>query len=357
VVGAASGSVAGVVVGRLGPRRIAVSALVLMAVASVVGAGAADGWLLFASRFGESAGFLGVFVAVPSLIVDHTHPRHRAVVFGLWGAHVPIGHALAVALGPVVLGLWDWRLLWVLSGVLLAVSAVVLLAATGGARTTGLARDRRLGRAFRDLREVFAVPDVRYLSVCFLCYSAQWLPVVGFLPTLYVAQRHSIQTAGLLTAAVVVVNAVGNVSAGTVIRAGVPRRVVACAASASMGLCSIGIFASGAGFWVPYAFALLFSLTGGLLPATVLASVPDVAPSHGHVPAVSGLVAQGANLGAFLGPVAIGALASATGTWAYSPVPLLGLAMIGVGASLRLDRGRRPAAQGAGSGSGRYRAG
>jgi MFS family permease len=341
LVGAVSGSFTGGLTGRLGPRRVAISSLVLVAVASTAGAGAVEGWSLIATRVAEGAGSLGVFVSVPSLLVSATHPRHRNAVFGLWGAHVPVGMTVSLMIAPVVLDGWGWRPLWVLNGVLLAIAALVLDIATRGAPVELRRATSRSSEVLGDIRQVLATPRVRHVSVCFLCYTAQWSPVVGFLPTIYTEQRFSTQAAGLLTAAVVALNAVGNLAAGAVMRIGVPRWTVLAVTSATMGACSVGIFAPGAEFWLAYALALTFSLVGGLLPATILASVHIVAESREHVPAVNGVVAQGSNLGAFLGPLALGALAALSGNWNYSPVLLVGLAGLGVAASLGLRREQR----------------
>ena len=52
------------------------------------------------------------------------------------------------------------------------------------------------------------------VALCFGCYSAQWLSVIGFLPTVTQDMGLSATSSGAVTAGVALVNMIGNVASG-----------------------------------------------------------------------------------------------------------------------------------------------
>jgi MFS transporter, DHA1 family, inner membrane transport protein len=77
------------------------------------------------------------------------------------------------------------------------------------------------------------------------------------------------------------------------------------------------------------ACALVGVLAGGAVPAAIMLSVPDAAPSPRLMATTQGLVMQGSSIGQLLGPVTVAAAGGVTGSaqavalvFAFAVVPL-----------------------------------
>jgi predicted MFS family arabinose efflux permease len=336
VVGVAVGMIMGAAIAQAGPRRVVLAGLLVMALSGLAGAAAGSAAPLLLSRFFEGVGFLMVIVSAPTLVAALAAPSDVKLAFGLWGAYMPTGQAIVMVLSPGLLAAAGWRGLWVANSALLVLYAAALAWAT---RHVRLAARPQGGSLWRDLRTVATAPGPLCLAFAFATYSGQYLAVAGFLPTIYIEREGlSTGTAGLLTAGVLAANAVGNLAAGALLHRGMPRWALVAAASATMGLCELGIYAAGVPLALAYGLALAFSCVGGMLPATVLGAAPGFAPAQRLVPVANGLLVQGSNLGQVAGPPTVGALADATGGWSASPMILSSLAFLGVGAAWLLRR-------------------
>lgn len=93
IVGLIGGMAAGLLAQRLGDRRVLVTGLAILGLASLAGAPAPGyGWLL-GTRIVEGLGFLLVVVAAPAALNRLTPPARRSLVFGFWGSFMAIGIA------------------------------------------------------------------------------------------------------------------------------------------------------------------------------------------------------------------------------------------------------------------------
>jgi CP family cyanate transporter-like MFS transporter len=111
-----AGMVLGLAVGLaadgLGLRRSMLSGLLLLSLASLLGGWARDAYTLLALRAVEGLGFLLVSMPAPSLIRHLVDPLRMSVMLGLWGTYMPLGTALALLCGPLVIALSGWELWW-----------------------------------------------------------------------------------------------------------------------------------------------------------------------------------------------------------------------------------------------------
>ncbi|MDP6030769.1 MAG: hypothetical protein QF358_12730, partial [Arenicellales bacterium] len=64
-----------------------------------------------------------------------------------------------------------------------------------------------------------------------------------------------------------------------------------------------------------YGSCLLFSCTGGMLPAAILGTSRLHAPDPQRIGTVNGMVIQGSHLGQFAGPPLIAMVVTAQGSW------------------------------------------
>jgi predicted MFS family arabinose efflux permease len=300
-LGAATGLAAGALIGRIGPRTALLSGLVLIGLGNLAGAFAGGLGQLLASRILEGCGFLGVVIAAPAMLSRVAAPQDRSVCFAAWGAYMPVGTALMMTVGPSLMTS-GWRLLWLANGVLVLAYGIVLLRVLPPGEASPVDGKREL---LPGLARVFAAPGPLLLALAFGTYTFQYFALTTLFPTLLVERLGlSISHAGTLSALVVVANAIGNLSAGGLMRLGIPLWAIAVAGFASVGLCSLGIFSDLPTVWV-CVFAAASLAVSGTIPASIFAAAPALAPAPYLIPITLGLIMQASNLGQLFGPAAL----------------------------------------------------
>lgn len=333
-IGAAFGCLAGSIANRFGERATTIAALLCMAGASAIGARADGAALLLVSRAVEGTAFVVAVVAIPSLLAASAGARDRRLVTGMWGTYMPTGMAIALVAAPSILLAFGWRTLWTWNAVLLlavgvGVSAVRLprLSAGGGVRISADALARTMKQ-----REVWL------LALVFMCYTFQFLSVLGFLPTILEQQGVAPQAAGTRTAVAVISNAGGNLAASWLVARGfAPSRLMALALVVMAG-CELGIFFPTMPPDGRYGLAIVFSAFGGLVPAAIFATLPPIAARAGSGAVAMGLIVQASHVGQMSGPPVVAAIAEATGGWALSPAALVPAAAVALVAALGVRR-------------------
>ncbi|MEQ8345399.1 MAG: MFS transporter [Sneathiellaceae bacterium] len=334
-MGAAGGLICGTVADRLGRRTIVLSACALSVAATAGGAMATGGEMLLAFRVLESVGFVFIVVSIPGLIVGASAPRDLRLSVGLWSIYLPTGAMIGMVAVPLLEPAIGWQGVWWAAAAMLAAYGILLALALRARPAPPVAAGSRAGLA--DFLAVLRRPGCWLLGLSFGFYTFQWFAVATWLPTFAQAEMAVTATeAGLLAAAVVGINIVGCVAGSVVLHRGVPRWTILAAANGLMGLLALGIFDAALPGTLRIAMALLFSGFGGVLPASVLAGAPMHAPHPRALGAVNGLVIQGSNSGALIGPPIIAIVVSASGHWEDAGWVLALSGMLGVGAALAL---------------------
>lgn len=343
------GVVAGLTADGIGLRRSMVAGLTLLSVAGLAGAWADSVGTLLALRALEGLGFLLATVPAPSLLRRNVPPAQLLRMLGFWGAFMPFGTALALLCGPAAMGLLGWPGWWWLVAALSGAMALAVwrcvpadaprrapAAAPPGPAPAGTS----VGWPAR-LAHTLGAPGPWLAALTFCAYSAQWLAVIGFLPSLYAQLGWGGALGAVLTALVAAANILGNVLAGRLLSAGVaPGRLL----WAGFGAMALGAFLA---YGAPtqdvaalrYAGALLFSALGGLVPGSLFALAPRLAPSEAAVSTTVGWMMQWSALGQVGGPPLAAWLASRAGGWQFTWV-LTGACCV-AGALLAAQIGRR----------------
>ena len=114
-IGAVFGVAGGLLIDRLGARRMVLTGGAAMALASLAGGLAWSGMLLLATRIFEGFGFVALTVAAPKLIAAATRTEVRRFALGAWGTYMPVGMALSLVIATAVLDSIGWRGLWFLN--------------------------------------------------------------------------------------------------------------------------------------------------------------------------------------------------------------------------------------------------
>ena len=317
LAGMTLGLAVGLTADRLGPRRVMLIGLVLLALGSMLGALApGTGWLLL-SRVVEGVGFLLSVLPAPGLLrrrVLHAPTLSRAL--GWWGAYMPLGTALALLAGGALIGQVGWRWAWVALSMLSLGSALLLArsvkpdevsAATGAGQGTGAWGPR--------LRKTLTAPGPWWVALAFFLYSGQWLAVIGFLPTIYAQAGFAAATVGSLSALAAGINMVGNIGAGRLLARGVRPGVLLAGGFCAMGIGSVITFAATGYPVAQYLAVLVFSGVGGLIPGTLFGLAVVLAPGEDTVSTTVGWMQQFSALGQFIGPPLVAWVATQAGGW------------------------------------------
>lgn len=336
LLGITFGMIAGAMGDRLGHRRLIVVGFLAMATASFAGA-AADGFsVLLLSRVLEGFGFIVVAAVAPPMFLAVSAPRDHRLIFGLYSGYWPAGVAIMILVTPVILDSIGWRGLWSVNGVLaLAVLALVLVV-TRPRATRAVRPDPP---PFAEALRTFLHIGPMTLALTFGAYSAIHVTVVALLPTFYTeAGALGLGSASALVALVTAVNIFGNIIAGFALQRGVSRLFLVVLAFVLIAGSALLMYDDGLSFPVRLGAAIFLSFIAGLVPASLFASTPVVAPSPGLVGATTGLMMQGSQLGQLVGPVAMAWVVTSTGSWNFAPVTLVLAAIIGIALMFALRR-------------------
>src|SRR5882724_8272545 len=333
-LGATMGIAAGLVVSRLGARRCLVCGMGVITLGNVIGASAPDQLVLLVARIIEGVGFLAVVLAIPSMFAQLTARAKRDFVMAAWSAYMPIGIMLMLLVAPLLptIGL---RSFWLVNA--LATDACTILLAIHAPATPAAMR-AGTDRFFADALTIVRRPSCLMLAFAFFAYSCQIFSLTFALPLLLTsAYGVSLGAAGLLSAMVLAVSAIGHLSSGLLLRAGVP---IWANVAAAFGFFAVSGFAVYGHLLPPQGIALVAALAlgvGGLAPGAIYAAAPHAAPAPSVVPSTIGLVQQASNLGQFAGPLVLGAWVEHFG-WSAAPAVVAPAALLGLGAAFVLRR-------------------
>ena len=180
----------------------------------------------------------------------------------------------------------------------------------------------------------------------FALYSSQWLAVIGFLPVIYTAAGVGAATTGVLTALAAAVNMLGNLGSGRLLQRGVRPPLLLAVGFVVMALAATAAFAGAAGAGLPpalrYAAVLLFSMVGGMIPATLFALALRVAPGEQTVSTTVGWMQQWSAFGQFAGPPVVAWLAARAGGWHWTWLATAAASLVGLLLAARIARLLRP---------------
>jgi predicted MFS family arabinose efflux permease len=245
-------------------------------------------------------------------------------MLGVWGAYMPLGASLALLLGPSVMQLgapaWGWRIWWWGLGALAVMLALLLRwrLPADPALPTSFALAQHGARHFSNrslLGLTLRSRAVWLMALTFAMYSGQWLAMIGFLPSIYAQAGLPGSIAAWLTAGAAAVNIVGNLAAGRLLGRGVQPFVLLATGFLAMSGGALLAFGATAHPLLQYAGVLVFSMVGGLIPATLFSLAIRLAPSSDTVSTTVGWVQQWSALGQFAGPPLVAWVAVQAGGW------------------------------------------
>ena len=307
----------GAVADAWGPRRTMVLGLAILSAASVAGGTVHSANALLLLRAFEGVGFLLATLPAPGLIRRLVDSSRLSGVLGWWGAYMPLGTAVALLVGPGFIALAGWPGWWWLLSLLSAAMAAVLWRSVPASADAAGRTTVGSGRILRTLR----APGPWLASIAFAMYSAQWLAVIGFLPTIYAQAGLPPAYAAPATALAAAVNMLGNIGSGRLLQRGVRATLLMQVGYGAMAVGAVIAFAgwtqdtSAMTAGVRYGGVLLFSAVGGLVPGTLFSLAVRMAPDDGTVSTTVGWMQQWSAFGQFVGPPLAALAAARAGGW------------------------------------------
>jgi predicted MFS family arabinose efflux permease len=128
---------------------------------------------------------------------------------------------------------------------------------------------------------------------------------------------------------------VGNMSAGALLRLGVPVWSILAGAFAFVGLAALGIFSDAAPVAMVAVLAAASLGLTGLIPGSIYAAAPRLAPTSAMLAIALGLINQVTNIGNLAGPAAMALTVESFG-WSGAPLLFSAVAVTGVTVALLL---------------------
>lgn len=349
IVGFSAGLVAGAIADKLGIVRVNIFGLLALAAGSLAGSVATSDVMMLLARLVESVGFTASTVTGAAIIARATADRDRRWALGVWAIYMPIGFAGMMLLSAFAIDGFGWRAVWVIGSVISLLWAFVVLSVTRRWRQQQAASGT-LGRSV--LRNIgLGVTSIGGLLVAgsYAVYAAQHIGLMSWLPT-YMADvyQSGVLLAAAVPALILAFNGGGNYAAAWAMRRGHPIWILLAIGAGGMAAMEIGMYSSAVPDVLKLAFALVFGLAGGLIPASALAAAPIYAPSVAQVGTMSGLMVMATNAGQLLGPPALAAVHEQAGTWDGTlwlvlALAAAGLAMAMLSRPMELDAARRGA--------------
>lgn len=316
VLAGLTGALIGGFAQRFGARRFALIGLAASASGAGLGASATALPLLMVGRLIEGLGFIIAAVSLPPLIAHATSDRDRPLALGVWGAFVPGGMGIMLFASPALLAFGGWRASWLAAGAAAAICALLVAWAFRASASVPPTSHALAATSEPGLGAYLRNRAALHLAGCFAAYSAQFIGLISFLPTVFIAYHDvSVPAAASMTATVVVANALGNAGAGWLLRAGVSRRQLLSLAAIVMAICALAAFAAPTPLGLRFMAVFTFAAVGGLVPGTLFAATPAYALGASGVAVLAGMLLQGASIGQVAGPLILATIVQHSGHW------------------------------------------
>lgn len=336
---ASLGTIFGSLARPLGLFRVGIAGMLICALGNVLGAFAGGAGALLATRMLEGLGFLMVLTSFPTLVLQFSSEPDRPTAMAFWSLFIPAGSFVAMVSSGPIFEISSWRVFWLLIAGVLVISAgsVAWLSKQQG-RDPDPKSQKTKPASPGALLALVRNPGRLVASLTFGLYSGQYMVVTGFI-ALILKERLGLTAVqvGAVVAVIVLTNAGGNASAALFFRRGWRSSSLIIGVGLVLLVAHALIFALPVPPLVQLAGMLLFGYFSGLVPASLFASLPRLAPSPEALPIVSGMIMQGSAIGQLISPPAVAAVVGIVGGWIGAAVVLvlMSLSMIACAGVLR----------------------
>ncbi|GLS87648.1 MFS transporter [Cypionkella aquatica] len=335
IIGLIFGTTAGMLVSRLGPKRVMLAALALGAVVSLLQSTLPPfGWML-ASRVPEGLSHLAIVVVGPTAIAATANLRFQPLVMTLWGSFFGVTFTVLALFGPDLVAshgigaLFQAHSAWLV----FCLCLLVVLMPTDAARAPGSAFTGIIAQHI----ETYRSPRIAAPALGFVCYTVTYVAMLTLLPGAIGAQWGQVAAVAMPLVSIMIsltlgVWLLGRMSAVRLVQAG-----FACVIVASLGLWLVW----GQGMWQAV-FACAVAAAMGTVQGASFAAIPQLNAAVPDRARAAGAIAQLGNLGTTTGTPMLALILAQTGV---SGLTLFLIAFSSLGIALHAWAARRRATQ------------
>lgn len=314
LVGLVFGTTAGIIVERLGLRRVLLGALVAGAVISAFQSILPAYPLMMVSRILEGLSHLAIVVVGPVLIAQTAPPRHQGFAMTLWSSFFGLSYTLLALVG-------GWFIargadaLFIAHSAYMAAMAVIIWALLPPHPPIA-ARNLPQGGVLAQHVEIYRSPRIAAPATGFVFYTMLYVALLTLLPPMLGKDRVFAATVmPLLSIGVSLTLGVWLLKRMPAVRIVQGGYAVGLSAAVLLGL-----------FWdvppIRLAAALTLTAALGMVQGASFASIPQLNPVEADRARASGAVAQLGNLGTTTGTPLLAALVGA-----FGPAGVIGFAV------------------------------
>lgn len=323
LAGMLTGVFVGIATDKAGLLRSVIIGQLTLCFASFAGVWATDPTQLLLLRALEGFGFLLAALPAPALLRQLVPDDKLTRTIGFWGAYMPIGTSLAFVVCPLLIPHIQWQGVWsVLAGISACIVILLFICVPGDTQRLSTRQQIAIDKASwkQILKTTLSNSAPWCIGIAFAMYSFQWIAVIGFLPSIYSQAGITGQAAGALTALASIVNVIGNITAGYLMHRRIAPAKLLAIGFMTMLVTTVLAFSNITEHTpaIRYLCILVFSATGGMIPATLFMLAVTRAPGKETVSTTIGWVQQVSATGQFLGPPLVGWVAHMTGGWQWT---------------------------------------
>jgi DHA1 family inner membrane transport protein len=307
LVGLVFGTTAGILVERLGYRRVLVWALAAGALLSAMQASFPALPVFLGLRLVEGFSHMVIVVVAPVVIAQVTPFRHQGFAMTLWSSFFAVSFALTAALGrPLALAYGDGALFLAHAG---------YMAVFAGLTQVYLVADIRATTAFPRIRaliaqhvDIYRSPRISAPALGFLCYTLTYVALLTLLPPM-IGGVHQVLIATAMPLASITVS----LTLGVWLLRWVSAVHMVQAGFAASCIAMLGLWAVWGQGWPVVASALWLAAMLGIVQGASFAAIAQLNPTTETRARAAGAIAQLGNLGTTSGTPLLAAIIAGQG--------------------------------------------
>lgn len=292
MVGLVFGTMAGLLVARIGARRAMLAALLLGAAVSLVQSLFPPYPLMMLTRVLEGVSHLAIVVVGPTAIAGVAGARGQGLAMTLWSSFFGLTYAVLAYVGPALVAAGPPVLFWLHGLWMLAICGLLIFLMPQDAARLPPA----LGSLWAQLRAIYASPRVAAPAFGFVCYTINYVAVLTLISGVVTPGWGSFVAVAMPLASIAVSLTLGvwllsHLPAFRLVQAGFAVAVLG--ALALFGLQGQGVFEAAA--------ALVVAAALGIVQGASFAAIPQLNPRPEARANAAGAMAQLGNLGTVTG--------------------------------------------------------
>jgi predicted MFS family arabinose efflux permease len=313
---------AGMLADRYGQKTIAIIAFALMIAGTAIFASGNSLPVLVLGRVVAGAGALTMLVLAPQLLAQWFAGREMGIAMGVFNIALPLGTILSLNFLSLLGENLGWRAsAWISAAVPLIVMIIFVFLFAPAPGTSQ--RTRPKGESFLENIRLTGIP-IWIVGIAWLLFNAAVISMFTFTPEFLQSTGLTIASAGFVTSALMWPSIVLSPVVGYLIdKIGRKRAIIAIG---GLALAIFIVMIPTATSWI-LALMIIVGVAQVLIPAPIFALITEVT-SPERLGFGFGIFNTFLNLGIVAGPVAVGAIRDATGSYQASYALMAGFAFL-----------------------------